>query len=81
MWASLLGGDASLGGYRDLKLESIDHARASCTTGGTIAHVEKLTQHSNSDGNFGWEGDTLWVTNGLRATFRVYFCQWVTDVV
>ena len=51
------------------------HAHASLRFGGTIAFAEVLTQHSKASGSFGWDGKELWVAGGLRATFRVYFCQ------
>mmetsp|Transcript_21989 Transcript_21989/g.47344 ORF Transcript_21989/g.47344 Transcript_21989/m.47344 type:complete len:227 (-) Transcript_21989:211-891(-) len=78
--SSFMGGDASRNGHVDITLESRDFAYASLAVGGTIANVEKVTQHSDSEGSFGWKEDTLWVAEGLRATFRVYFCQWLIDV-
>jgi len=58
-----------------VQLASVNHAHASLLFGGTIAFAEVLTQHSKASGSFGWDGKELWVAGGLRATFRVYFCQ------
>ena len=71
----LTGEKPSRDGYSDCQLASVNHAHASLRFGGTIAFAEVLTQHSKASGSFGWDGKELWVAGGLRATFRVYFCQ------
>ena len=71
----LTGEKPSRDGYSDVQLASVNHAHASLLFGGTIAFAEVLTQHSKASGSFGWDGKELWVAGGLRATFRVYFCQ------
>lgn len=71
----LTGEKPSRDGYSDFQLASVNHAHASLRFGGTIAFAEVLTQHSKASGSFGWDGKELWVAGGLRATFRVYFCQ------
>ena len=40
---------------------------------GTISRVEKLAQHSHAAGRYGWEGEEVWVADGLRGIFRVHF--------
>jgi len=61
------------GAYQDVRLESLDHAPARAKVQGTISRVEKLAQHSHATGRYGWEGEEVWVADGLRGTFRVHF--------
>ena len=57
-----------------VELSSHDLEPARVRLGRPIAHAAMVEQHSRRSGAFGWEGEMLWVRDGLRATFVVHFC-------
>lgn len=57
----------------EVSLDSIDCTRASLEVGGEIHAIAKLSQRSRRGGSYGFAGSKLYVDDGLRASFRVWY--------